>query len=248
MLWVLAVTTIRASIIILYIHIFPNRIFRNLCHMTLALQFLFLTGTVMADCLICRPIAYHWDQTIEGGSCGDQNAFSIYVAILNLLQDVLVVLLPMHLVWNLNLALHKKVGVSCIFGLGLMYDPLSPGLILRIWLICIHLQHLRCNQLPSILHRHRKRPWRGSGSSLLDRTSDILGSYSWCHYRVLAYASAGRKEMLDPSAQTQQNKDFGFFVRTVLMGCSEDPIWEITSYQFHVVGHRSLCPGATPQR
>ena len=55
------------------------------------------------------------------GSCGDQELLDMYIAILNLLQDVVVVVLPMPILWGLQMARSRKAALSCIFGIGIMY-------------------------------------------------------------------------------------------------------------------------------
>ena len=109
---------IRASIIFLYVQIFMTPSFRRICYAVVIFNILFATATVLADCLICRPIAYRWDDTIKGGSCGDSRAVGLYTGIVNLFQDVLVVALPMPVLWRLQLAAGRKVAVTLIFGLG----------------------------------------------------------------------------------------------------------------------------------
>lgn len=120
-LWVTAVTIIRAAIVSLYIQIFPTRSFLVACYAVLAVNTIFGGSAVIADCLICRPITYRWSGNMVGGSCGDQRSLDMYIAILNLLQDVVVVVLPMPILWGLHMARSRKVALSCIFGIGIMY-------------------------------------------------------------------------------------------------------------------------------
>lgn len=119
-LWVTAVTTIRAAIICLYIHLFPTRSFLIASYTALAVNLVFGASAVTADCLICRPITYRWAPSMVDGSCGDQESLDMYIAILNLLQDVVVVVLPMPILWGLQMARGRKVALSCIFGIGIM--------------------------------------------------------------------------------------------------------------------------------
>ena len=65
-----------------------------------------------------------------GGSCGDQKMLDIFIGIVNLLQDVVVVVLPMPILWGLQMARSKKVALSCIFGIGIMYDAQSGQALL----------------------------------------------------------------------------------------------------------------------
>ena len=119
LVWAAAVTTIRASIILLYMHIFSIRSFRIICYAVQAFNLAFLISTVVATCLICKPIAYNWDYTIPGGFCGNAKAYATYTAVVNLLLDFTVVMLPMRILWGLQMATRRKVAVSGMFSMGL---------------------------------------------------------------------------------------------------------------------------------
>ena len=116
-----AVTIIRAAILTLYIQIFPTRSFRIACYAALGVDIIFGVSAVIADCLICQPITFRWAPTMVDGFCGDQKSLDMFIAILNLLQDVAVVVLPMPILWGLQMARSRKVELSCIFGLGITY-------------------------------------------------------------------------------------------------------------------------------
>ena len=70
--------------------------------------------------LICKPIAYNWDTTIEGGSCANQTQAFEAVGILNLLTDIAIIILPMPWLWTLQLPISKKLGLTAIFGIGVV--------------------------------------------------------------------------------------------------------------------------------
>lgn len=126
-IWVASVTFIRASIIFLYIHLFPTCIFRRICYTVLVANLCFFISTVLADCLICKPISYRWNREIGGtGSCGDEKSLDLFIGISNLILDVTAVVLPMPILWGLKMAVGKKVMLSAMFGMGTAYDlPLS---------------------------------------------------------------------------------------------------------------------------
>lgn len=54
------------------------------------------------------------------GSCGDLAKAEMAAAAFNLVLDVLIVLLPVPIVWRLQLPKQKKVGITATFALGLM--------------------------------------------------------------------------------------------------------------------------------
>ena len=91
----------------------------------MSFNFVFLLSMILAECLICRPLSYRWDLAIKAASCGNEQALALYTAGLNLLQDIVVVFLPMPVLWGLELAPHKKLGVTLMFGIGIAYEILS---------------------------------------------------------------------------------------------------------------------------
>lgn len=77
-------------------------------------------ATVVTAFTICRPIAFNWDKTIVGGTCGNIPQYYLSTGIVNLLLDVFVVVLPMPMLWGLQMKLSRKVGLTFIFGLGFL--------------------------------------------------------------------------------------------------------------------------------
>ena len=129
--WGVAVFFIRASILALYIRIFRTKSFRIACYIMHGFNAAFFVTNMLAPCLICRPISFEWDFTIPGGTCGDQKALDLYIGIVNLLLDVTMVTLPMPVLWGLQMATNKKVMLSFMFGLGIVYEPPSSSTSMR---------------------------------------------------------------------------------------------------------------------
>lgn len=192
-LWVTAVTTIRAAIIFLYIQIFPTRSFLFACYAVLAMNILFGASAVIADCLICRPITYRWGPSMVGGSCGNQRSLDMFIAIMNSLQDVVVVILPMPIVWGLQIARSKKADLSCIFGIGIMYASQSEQPLLASkddLLTRVLLQDLYHHDVPRQSDLHDRRPSNSARPRriLPHRAPDLPRSPPWHHKRLLANA------------------------------------------------------------
>lgn len=119
-IWNAAVTTVRCSILLFYIEIFSIQRFRRICWVVIGLNLASMVAVVVSTGLICDPIAYSYDRTIPGGHCGDLNAFERYTAVWNLLADATIVVLPMPILWSLQMRTRKKVGLSIVFGMGIM--------------------------------------------------------------------------------------------------------------------------------
>lgn len=117
-IWVCAVTLIRASILTLYIRLFPSRTFRFVCYAILLFNAAFCFGTILYDCLICRPISFRWDRSIANGRCGAQQSLDLFIATVNCFLDIIVVATPMPILWRLQMTVGKKVMLSVMFGMG----------------------------------------------------------------------------------------------------------------------------------
>ena len=117
-LWAVAVFFIRASILCLYTRIFRKQSFRITCYTIHGVNLAFLVTVVLAALLICRPISAAWNP--HEGTCGDQKALDLYIGIFNLLMDVCIVVLPMPVLWRLQMNNGKKLVLTGIFGIGVI--------------------------------------------------------------------------------------------------------------------------------
>lgn len=125
--WAVAVTFIRASVLALYIRIFRTRSFRMTCYVVHGINAAFGAATVLGACLICQPVSFNWNPSIPGGYCGNQKSLDLFIGIFNLLTDVTVVVLPMPVLWGLQMAVGKKLVLSSMFGLGITYAEQRPS-------------------------------------------------------------------------------------------------------------------------
>ena len=116
--WVTAVTLIRFSVILLYIRIFVTRSFRLTCYAILILNTIFFITTFLSYFLSAIPVGCKWSDTIDCSSAVDAKSIDLLVAVFNLLLDVIVVVLPMPVLWSLQMAVGKKATLSGMFGLG----------------------------------------------------------------------------------------------------------------------------------
>ncbi|KAF2448831.1 hypothetical protein P171DRAFT_518282 [Karstenula rhodostoma CBS 690.94] len=124
-LWVLSLSCTKASILFLYLKIFPIPWLVWCSYATMSIIVAWTIATILAGCLICRPFAYNWDKTIVGGYCGDQVTSFTVTGIINLITDAMVLLLPMYPLYQLQMATYKKVILITVFGLGIVTCVIS---------------------------------------------------------------------------------------------------------------------------
>ncbi|RDL40284.1 uncharacterized protein BP5553_00263 [Venustampulla echinocandica] len=128
-LWTMANTATKVSILLVYKNIFALRKFRILADTVIVIVIMLAVGNIIQCLAICRPFAFQWDKTIEGGVCGNQTLGILLVAFLNLVTDLMIVIMPMPLVWKLKMPRPKRLVLMAIFGLGIIICVIT---ILRI--------------------------------------------------------------------------------------------------------------------
>ncbi|GAM40104.1 hypothetical protein TCE0_034f12193 [Talaromyces pinophilus] len=75
---------------------------------------------LIADIFQCTPVAYVYDTSIPGGHCIKQGAFYVSTATMTIFTDLLVVVIPMIIVYSLQMPLRRKLMVVGILCLGLV--------------------------------------------------------------------------------------------------------------------------------
>lgn len=76
-------------------------------------------SVILETLLLCRPLAYNWDATIDG-VCGEKNATFVAAGTLNLVTDLMVMALPIPHIWKLRLSVPKKLALCLVFCMGLL--------------------------------------------------------------------------------------------------------------------------------
>ena len=89
--------------------------------MLLGTNVLLYTACTFVEIFGCAPTRKAWDITMPGGHCVDMAKVNIASAVFNFISDVVILLLPHGVIWSLqHVSLKKKVGVSALFGVGLL--------------------------------------------------------------------------------------------------------------------------------
>jgi hypothetical protein len=113
---VLAIT--KLSIIAFYIRIFQHQVFFRVAVWVTAVIVIFSTGIISVLTIFsCRPINFFWDKDIKDGVCLDVNALTYANSAMSIIQDLLIVALPIPVVTTLNLGQKKRVGIAAMFAL-----------------------------------------------------------------------------------------------------------------------------------
>lgn len=130
MIWAAANTAVKISVLDLYIQIFRNKRFRIVSYVLMGVSIGYLIMVILEAFLLCRPVAYSWNK-LRRGKCGDERKVYLSSGIVNLIIDVVIVILPMPMLWGLQLGLAKKLALTFIFGVGALWVKNRSAGILR---------------------------------------------------------------------------------------------------------------------
>lgn len=89
------------------------------CHITIWINALFYVAVMLVENLNCFPFEKIWDKTVPG-RCVNQQDAGVVASALNVASDVLILLLPHRVIWKLQMTRKLKIGVSIVFGVGLL--------------------------------------------------------------------------------------------------------------------------------
>ncbi|KAF1949854.1 hypothetical protein CC80DRAFT_456784 [Byssothecium circinans] len=113
-------TFVRLSILDLFATIFRISKYHIVVYFFEGLAIAYLVGCTITFFAICRPMKYNWEigpQSLQ--HCGNLNMKFLLSSIFNLFLDVSILILPMPMLWTLQLNARKKVALTVVFGLGI---------------------------------------------------------------------------------------------------------------------------------
>ncbi|KAK5175061.1 uncharacterized protein LTR77_000198 [Saxophila tyrrhenica] len=120
--WVynLSMSCTKFSILLQYLRIFPQVVFRRSCYVMMGVVAVYACWTFFSAVFACWPISYFWTQVKDptGGQCLNRFAVWFANAGMNIATDIAVGLLPMRVLRELDLPKGHKIALMIVFGLG----------------------------------------------------------------------------------------------------------------------------------
>lgn len=90
------------------------------CHFAIWTNIIFCAITAILFSLSCVPYEYLWNRTIEDGYCRMNTAYiTLSTACFSFSTDIIILLMPQHVIWELNMSRGRKIGISVVFALGM---------------------------------------------------------------------------------------------------------------------------------
>ncbi|KAH7392801.1 hypothetical protein BKA66DRAFT_456896 [Pyrenochaeta sp. MPI-SDFR-AT-0127] len=169
----IALVTVKLGILAFYYRVFVHPLFRKFVLATAAFIIAWGIGITVTLFLACRPLATYWDVSVPG-KCLVMVTFVYFTNISNLITDIWIFLMPVPMIWHLQLQTKKKMILSLIFCIGLATCVVSSIRLtvvlgrgsadftwyyvpLGAYSVFEPLGGILCTNLPIIWHMFRKR-------------------------------------------------------------------------------------------
>ena len=107
----------KVAILNLYLRIGVQRAFRRLVWACIAVVTATAIASVTASIFQCTPIRKAWDSDLNG-SCIDVNALFFANAGLDIFQDAFIYVLPMRMLYQLQVPRRQKIALMLVFAVG----------------------------------------------------------------------------------------------------------------------------------
>ena len=119
-IYLFALFLYKTTILLLYLRLFGiNKSFNRTTLTVLIFVFTYLLSNLLTLTFGCVPIAKYWKPTLPGHCVSESNAGVAYGS-MNVVSDVVIFVLPLPMVWRLQLSRESKLGVTLVFMGGVM--------------------------------------------------------------------------------------------------------------------------------
>ncbi|KAI9038409.1 uncharacterized protein KD926_010826 [Aspergillus affinis] len=119
-----AMVTAKISYLFFYLRIFVTRGFRIAAWVVMGCACAYWLGSMLQIFLICQPFEKNWNPTLPG-HCASQNVAFSTIGAFNLITDFMVMILPIHFIYKLQMSTATKVALYGIFCLGLFISAIT---------------------------------------------------------------------------------------------------------------------------
>lgn len=124
-LWGPAVSLMKLAVLSLYLTIFrSNRTFEVAVYMLMAITICYGFSVCVTGLAICHPVSENTNPE-PTGACANKLMYYFIIAIINIVLDWTIFLLPVPMLWSLQMKTDRKMGLSFLFGLGLLVCIIS---------------------------------------------------------------------------------------------------------------------------
>ncbi|CAO2654473.1 Nn.00g112060.m01.CDS01 [Neocucurbitaria sp. VM-36] len=121
-IWGIVIMLLKVAILLQYLRVFVGDGIRGFMfwasHVILWANVAYYIAFTFIFMFVCNPRALFWDKTITHGKCLDIFGINVISAVICVVSDLLILILPQRTIYKLHLPLRKRVGLSILFAIG----------------------------------------------------------------------------------------------------------------------------------
>jgi hypothetical protein len=110
----------KLAVLALYKRLFPSRTVRIIIYLLAGVIISGSIANTITSLAACEPFEANYNPTILGAQCIDKEAFYVWTSLPNIVTDVIMLILPLPIVWNLHNTKRIKVALTFTFLVGSM--------------------------------------------------------------------------------------------------------------------------------
>jgi hypothetical protein len=107
----------KTSLLLLYHRIFTTPWFKMACKIGMVFLVTHGSAYIMVIVFQCKPIAFIWNKNLTG-KCVDLPSVGLSGAVFSIIEDIVILVLPIHECKNLQIGKKKKWALALMFSLG----------------------------------------------------------------------------------------------------------------------------------
>jgi hypothetical protein len=111
------VTLCKIALVFFYLEIFESRRFQISAYVILIYLVVTSLASFFITIFVCQPVSFYWNRDIEG-KCMDPQIIAYGCSACAIVQDLILLILPLVFVRNLQMMRHRKIGAIIMFSVG----------------------------------------------------------------------------------------------------------------------------------
>ncbi|KAJ5604537.1 hypothetical protein N7510_009691, partial [Penicillium lagena] len=122
--WPSAQLFVKTSIVLFLRRLFGlNKRFRHAATAVIIFVVAWGLTALIGNTLQCWPVQYYWIRSIEGHCMSGQDTFFLVIGSLSVVEDVVILCLPLPIVWDLHTSTRQKLQMTVLFSMGCLTNP-----------------------------------------------------------------------------------------------------------------------------
>ncbi|VTO83655.1 unnamed protein product [Fusarium graminearum] len=170
----------KTSLLTFYLQISPQLWFRRVVYGTIT--FVVLYTLIISTLLLfgCNPIQTAWDPfRFASGKCADNAVVYIIIAVVNIISDLILFVIPIPMIAQLKMPLGQRIGVAIMLGIATINytEQLQPAPA-NVWSIAEANLFIVCGSMPTLRKFFKRFAPKWFGSSPTPEEAVVVGSVS----------------------------------------------------------------------